>query len=454
MLIIAGTRSGCGKSTITLAILAALNKMGLTVQPFKTGPDFIDTGLHSLISGRTSRNLDLWICGKEFSLDSVKKHSCGADLVVIEGVMGLFDGGERSTAKLAEALGANVTLVVDAYGMAESAAPLVSGFNEYLKTKYGRGLAGVLFNRVSSEGHYQRLRDAVKGITEPLGYLPRESEFSIPERHLGLKVAEEKPLSDHSIDTLAWSALEYMDIEKINIMAKNPFPAHSVQVKKTDPFLKIGVARDRAFSFYYEDNFDILRENGAELVFFSPLEDSMLPEGVEALYLGGGYPELYARELSGNKKLLQDIKNWAQSGGPIYAECGGFIYLSGGINFNGTFYPLCGVFPFTASMRKEKRPVLGYREAVLQADCQLGKKERKLRGHEFHYSELHHDSVINGVSMNVFGEESDRISSANYRNVLASYIHFHLGSSPGSGAHFVKFIRELKSGSHNPCRAR
>lgn len=442
MLIIGGTRSGCGKSTITLALLSALKKKGLIVQPFKCGPDFIDTGLHSLISGRTSRNLDLWMCGKEFLFNSIERNSKGADSIIIEGVMGLFDGGERSTAKLAETLDANVLLVVDAYGMAESAAPLVHGFNEYLKARYGSALAGVVFNRVSGEKHYERLKDAVREITEPLGYLSREAEFTIPERHLGLTVAEEKPISDRNIDLLARSAIEHMDMEKIISLARNPYPV-SGQVNKIAPSIKIAVARDKAFSFYYEDNFDILRQNGAELVFFSPLEDPSLPEGVNALYFGGGYPELYARELSGNKGLLQEIRDWAHSGRPIYAECGGFIYLSEGMNFDEQFFPLCGIFPWSASMRKEKKPVLGYREAVLQTDCQLGKKGRKLRGHEFHYSELDIGPKVKDFRTNVFGEnENGRIISANYRNVLASYIHFHFGSSPEAGADFVNFVRE------------
>ncbi|HTR44354.1 MAG TPA: cobyrinate a,c-diamide synthase, partial [Thermodesulfovibrionales bacterium] len=381
-IVIAGTHSGCGKTTVTLGLLAALKKNGLTVQSFKTGPDFIDSGIHRLITGRPSRNLDLWMCGEAYVRDCFELFSADAEAVVVEGVMGMYDG-KLSTAHLAAFLDLPVILVVDAYGMAESAGAIVKGFADFGRHTIDRRnsklntqnstlrIAGVIFNRVASERHYERLRESVHGVPV-LGYLPRDLKFEIPHRHLGLTVAEENPLSEKNLDRLADTVLRFIDVESI-LRYEARGKGQGAKNKKRrgsrpgclSPIASIAVAYDKAFCFYYEDNLDLLRDGGMEVVKFSPLADSRLPRSVDAVYIGGGYPELHALQLSANKSMLSSIQTWADEGRPLYAECGGLMYLSQGIyDFKDAFFPMAGVFPFETVMKKG-RSRLGYREILL-----------------------------------------------------------------------------------------
>ena len=300
-IVIAGTHSGCGKTTITLGIMAALAKKGLIVQPFKAGPDFIDAGLHRLAAGRPSRNLDQWMCGKEYVVDCFRKYAAGSDIAVIEGVMGMYDG-DFSTADLSRLLGAPVVLVVDAYGMAESAGAMVHGFTEFrvqssefrVKSEKMK-FAGVIFNRVASENHFKRLKESVRDVPV-LGYLPREVHFEIPHRHLGLAVAEESPITAENIERLADTVIKYIDIDAVSRIAElnketghhrdGPRPRRGAKAAKETESFKIAVAYDKAFSFYYEDNLDLLRDAGAEIVRFSPLHDPTIPDAADAVYIG------------------------------------------------------------------------------------------------------------------------------------------------------------------------
>ncbi len=470
-IVIAGTHSGCGKTTITLGLLVALKKKNYRVQPFKAGPDFIDTGLHKLITGRTSRNLDLWMCGSEYVRGCFEKYSADADIAVIEGVMGMYDGS-FSTAYLAAELGLPVIIVVDAYGMAESAGAIVKGFNEYSavgarRSALGVGtrpeLAGVIFNRIASERHYTRVKESVQDIPV-LGYLPRDIQFNIPHRHLGLVVAEENPIDAKEINKLAAAILEHVDVDEIvrkcGILTDLPYvtnlrrgdfgaearerrsSGHPV-IRSSGP--KIGVAYDKAFCFYYQDNMDMLKDAGAELVTFSPLSDSRVPDGVEALYLGGGYPELHAKELSANRSMIDSVKDFADKGKPVYAECGGFMYLTGGIyDLKDDFYPMAGIFPFRTKMKKG-RSRIGYREAVLNEDAILGPKGSVVRGHEFHYSEVASEEMKKGGNAEVYsmkdasGKELGR-EGCRIKNTLGSYIHFHFGSNEAIAEKFIDFI--------------
>jgi cobyrinic acid a,c-diamide synthase len=416
--------------------MAALKKQGKTVQPFKTGPDFIDPGIHRLVTGRISRNLDLWMCGQDYVNRSLNEHSYGADAVVIEGVMGFYDGIERSTAALSETIGAKVILVIDAYGMAESAGAIIKGFNEY-----GSKIDGVIFNRVGSKGHYERLA-ASTGDIEPLGYLKRDIEFMIPERYLGLLVAEESPLSGDAVDALASAVTETIDIDRISELAMpNSGDVSSIMSANAD--VRIAVAKDKAFCFYYEDNFDLLRRDGAELIDFSPLEDSTLPEGIDALYIGGGYPEMHATALMKNTSMRNSIKSWVRSGRPAYAECGGLMYMGSEIDKDGELFEMTGALPYSSRML-DRRAALGYREAEPETDCMLGRSGNRLRGHEFHYSEINERIDEEGLRYNVLGEEDQRITSASYLNTLVSYTHIHLGSAPDAASWMVKFIRNIK----------
>jgi len=478
--IIAGTHSGCGKTTITLGILAALKKKGLKIQSFKAGPDFIDAGLHRIITRRPSRNLDIWMCGEDYVKACFHKHSLDADISLIESVMGLYDG-DFNAANLAGLLNLPIVLVVDAYGMAESAGAVVKGFAEYKKqntdnppfSKRGMGgfISGVIFNRVASDRHFERLKKNVKDVAV-LGYIPRDLNFEIPHRHLGLTVAEENPISQENLERLGDVVLEHISVERVvELVARSTvlsFPLvgnlsaadeEGLRTSRNDNKIKIAIAHDKAFCFYYEDNLDFLREAGAEIVTFSPISDSKIPDNVNAIYIGGGYPELHADELSRNISMLESIHNWADSGKPIYAECGGLMYLSQGISdFNGNFLKMTGIFPFETQIPYHPlakgnieglRPHLGYREILLKDDCIIGKRGDRVRGHEFHYSEIKEkrqnteDRTQTRIYL-VRNNNGQNIKNEGYRfkNTLASYIHVHFGSSPDIAGNFIDFIRE------------
>jgi len=469
-IVIAGTHSGCGKTTVTLGIMAALRKRRLAVQPFKAGPDFIDAGLHRLVADRPSRNLDLWMCGQDYVTRCFRKHAADADIAVIEGVMGMHDG-DRSTASLARLLRVPVVLVIDTYGMAESAGAMVKGFTEFGVRSSECGVtgeklhfAGVIFNRVASESHFARLKDSVRTVPV-LGYLPREMDFEIPHRHLGLTTAEENPLTAENIDKLADAVLKHIDLEGLikSAECRSAFPpSHPHPPKEAAPLtgpagplpegegerkFRIAVAYDKAFSFYYEDNLDLLCDAGAELVRFSPLADLAIPEAA-AVYIGGGYPELYAEALSRNGSMLSSIQAWAEAGKPMYAECGGLMYLSKGVrDFDNTLFGMAGVFPFETRMMK--KPRLGYREIVLNEHCILGSKGEKYRGHEFHYSEILEDrdqgSGVRGQgnAYTVTNASGNRLPDEGfkYKGALASYIHLHFGGNERRAKLFADIVK-------------
>lgn len=450
-MIIAGTHSGCGKTTVTLGILAALKKKGIVVQPFKAGPDFIDTGLHRMACGRTSRNLDLWMCGDDYVQACFQRHAAAADVSVVEGVMGLYDGG---TAGLASVLGLSVVLVVDGYGMAESAGAVVEGFRSF-----GRGavnIAGVIFNRVASSNHFNRLKEGVKDIPV-FGFLPRDLHFQIPQRHLGLITAEEDPLTLENLDRLADTIISNIDIDamlslgcRMNGLTIGGDASSLQAAPHTPRFCRVAVAYDKAFCFYYEDNLDLLREAGAEIIRFSPLADAAIPEGTDVVYIGGGYPELYAETLSQNRSMLASVRDWAEASNTMYAECGGMMYLSAGLyDQDNRYFPMAGVFPFRTKMR-QGRSRIGYREIVLKNDGILGMKCGSFRGHEFHYSEIAGDlpapSIAPNIELNY--KITDRVGTAlpdegyQHKNTLASYIHLHFGSRPDAAERFIHSMQQ------------
>ncbi len=477
--IIAGTHSGCGKTTITLGILAALKKKGLSIQAFKAGPDFIDSGLHRLITRRPSRNLDIWMCGEEYVKSCFEKNSANADMAIVEGVMGMYDG-EFNTARLAQILGLPVILIVDAYGMAESAGAIVKGFatppTPPLSKGGAGGVAGVIFNRIASGTHYERLKRSVRDV-KVLGYLPRDMNFEIPHRHLGLTVAEESPISVENMHRLADAALEHIDIDLIingNLscfhsrkggnpdngissshhldscwsLPRTPMRGRNDKAGSLNHSITpvIAVAYDKAFCFYYEDNIDLLKKAGAEIVAFSPLSDTKLPEGTDAIYIGGGYPELAAAELTANSSMRNGILEWAQAGKPLYAECGGLMYLSRGIHdFNGNFFNMAAVFPFETRMKKG-RAHLGYREITLKDDCILGKSGEMCRGHEFHYSDVAGQQLNQEMNLvcSLKNNKAEWLYDEGYRfkNALATYTHVHFGSNPAIAENVVNFIKE------------
>lgn len=464
-IIIAAPQSGSGKTIITLGLMECFKRRGLRVAPFKVGPDFIDPGYHRLVCGSPSINLDGWICPPEFVRETFYHHSAGADIAVIEGVMGLFDGisgvsDQGSTAHVARITGAPVVLVVDAKSQARSAAALVKGFAEFDPRVR---VAGVIFNNVASEGHARILREALETLdttTKALGFIPRDERLHIPSRHLGLLTAEENPLPGEFLDHLAEVIKEHVDFGLLwaavgASYASQMLPFDGAPVDEPGgETVRIAVARDEAFCFVYEDNLRLLRKAGAELVTFSPLRDDRLPGDIGGIYLPGGYPEVYADTLAAKQPLAEEVRNAVEAEMPVYAECGGFIYLTEGVrgqdycsdnnDKSADLFPFVGIFPITTRMLP-RRKALGYREIVLTGDALIGPKGTIARGHEFHYSEMGEIPPTvprlyrvwkSGVDLGTEGYA--------YKNCLASYIHLHFGSCPGMARSFVESCRKFK----------
>lgn len=460
-LVVAGTHSGCGKTTISMGLMAALKRRGMKVAPFKVGPDFIDPGFHRQICERPSRNLDGWMLSKEYNRNVFYESSHSCDVAVVEGVMGLFDGHSGkseagSTAEMAKWLSLPVLLVVDVRSMARSAAALIHGFESFdSRLKW----AGVVLNRLGSDVHLQFIREALEVYANmPLaGGLIRESWLNLPERHLGLVTQDENPLSSDYINQLADLVEDSLQLDTLlNNLPELDIPEPlRKQEERQKTSVRIGVARDEAFCFYYQDNFDLLEQYGAELVFFSPLRDRSLPPDIDGLYLGGGYPELFAETLSNNRELAEEIRQSGEDDLPIYGECGGFMYLTEGIEDKlRDFYPMAGIFPVRVAML-DRLKSLGYREVTLKSFGPLGSPGEKIRGHEFHYSEIIEAPekvapIADRDTITRVYELSDRpgskIRDEGYmkKNVLGSYVHLHFGSNPRIAENFVRFIGEKK----------
>ena len=450
-IIIAGERSGAGKTSITLALVQCFINRGLKVQCFKVGPDFIDPGHHAAVSGRAARNLDGWMMGRPYCIDSFAKHGRDMDLAVIEGVMGLFDGydgtsEDGSTAQMAKWLNLPVILVVDGRAFARSAGALVLGFESYDKDV---PIAGVIFNNVSGETHFRYLADGVQGrcAAEVLGYVPRTRDWELPERHLGLVMAEETVALQEKINAMARHIEKTVSVNRIIELAQAPSVVLKEPAAPTPSAPKavtIGVARDEAFCFYYQDNLELLEACGAEIRYFSPMHDHHLPAGIHGLYLGGGYPELHARVLSANVSMKREVHAFCNSERPVYAECGGFLYLLAALtDQQGTQHEMAGVFPAEARMRTRLQR-LGYVECAVLKGCPFAAAGEKLRGHEFHYSDITGlpESLARCYSVQQRKNRPAFLEGYTVRNVLASYIHLHFASNPAFAEGFVKCCRE------------
>jgi cobyrinic acid a,c-diamide synthase len=452
-IVIAATSSGSGKTTVALGLMAALVRRGLTVAPFKVGPDFIDPGHHGRITGRPSRNLDGWMLSRAYNAACFSRHTGDADIAVVEGVMGLFDGYDGkseagSTAQMAKWLGLPVLLVVDAGAMARSAAALVRGFERF---DPDLGFAGVLFNKVGSDRHLDYLTEALAGhVAMPcLGGVTRDSAIAIPERHLGLVTDTDHPLTGDAADQLATLMESSLNLDAVlDALPVIDVPSGGAPLD-TDgkPAVRIGVARDNAFCFYYPDNLDLLRQYGAEPVAFSPISDPALPENVHGLYLGGGYPELFAEALSGNRSLCREIRNKSDAGMPIYGECGGFMYLCREIvDGGGKAHAMTGCFPFSTRMRS-RRKALGYRDVTLSDDTPLGGRGRRLRGHEFHYSELESVPPSFRRVYEVAARAGQPVATEGFLRgkTLGSYMHLHFGSCPEAARSYVEACKAYQN---------
>ena len=385
----------------------------------------------------------------------LRNASRGADVVVAEGMMGLFDGKSGNTeigssAEIAKLLRLPVVLVVDASKSARSVAAVVLGFETFdAKLR----LAGVILNRVAGEQHYAMLREAIEHSCETklLGWLPSESAIAIPERHLGLQGAAEQAANgqDTAMEILASLAEKHLDLDGLlGLECGLPMAAsETAQVGglKREDTVRIGVPSDHAFSFYYEDNLDLLREQGVEIVRFSPLHDASLPVGLDALYLGGGYPELYAAQLSGNRKIREEVRTFAASGKPIYAECGGMMYLSESLRVDDESYAMVGALPLSMEMTGNLIQ-FGYVTVEFTEDCLLGRKGMAIRGHSFHYSRIASQREVATcyhVQYSISGKEE--LEGFRRGNVLASYIHLHFRANPAIVESFAAAIRQART---------
>ncbi|MDR3088742.1 MAG: cobyrinate a,c-diamide synthase [Desulfobulbaceae bacterium] len=449
--VIAGVSSGCGKTTVTLGLMAALAARGLVVAPYKCGPDFIDPSLHQLVTGAVSTNLDLWMMGESFTRQVFSQRLGLADIGVIEGVMGMFDGGPSSCGALAAFLGLPVILVIDARAMAESAAAIVRGFENF---RADAMVVGVILNRIAGERHFRLAANSIEKHCQAkvLGSLPLSLDFAIPSRHLGLLTGDEEPLSRESIDMLARTVARHIDVEAALRLSAGRFRdeesaetsatvrrnvgAERIEKRKNlSRLCRIAVARDRAFCFYYQDNFDLLRQAGAELVFFSPLMDNHLPENISAIYLGGGYPELYAAALSDNAAMRAQIREFAEYNGVIYAECGGFMYLCQALEHDEKIYPMVGIFPVAARMKKS-RARLGYRQITTREAGCFGPAGTVLRGHEFHYSEI---DAMPDQARRIYALDNGQDEGYALGRTLGGYMHLHFASNPEAIQHFLAY---------------
>jgi len=445
-LVVAAPASGHGKTTVATGLMAALTARGLAVSGHKVGPDYIDPGYHALATGRPPRNLDPVLCGEDRIAPLFGHGAAGADMAIIEGVMGLFDGrgstAEGSTAHVARLLGAPVVLVVDAAAQGRSVAALVSGFASYDPAVR---LAGVIVNRVSSARHEQILRDALAGIGVPvLGALRRDDAVAVPSRHLGLiPAAERADAARYATGRLAALVTDSIDLDAVTALARTAAP---LPAAPWDPAAALGavarrdgpgqpaphrpvvaVAGGAAFTFCYTETVELLTAAGADVVTVDPLRDESLPPGTAALVLGGGFPEVHASELSANAALRGDVARLAGSGAPVAAECAGLLYLAAELDSQ----PMCGVLDATARMTG--RLTLGYRDAVAAGPSVLTPAGMAVRGHEFHRTTVVRMSP--GTPAWAYSGKQEGFVRG---GVHASYLHLHWAGYPGLARRVVE----------------
>nr|WP_106783217.1 cobyrinate a,c-diamide synthase [Lysinibacillus timonensis] len=451
-IVIAGTGSGVGKTTLTIGLMAALKKRGLTVQGFKCGPDYIDPSYHTAVTKRVSRNLDSWMLSTTRVLDIFKRGSRGADISIIEGVMGFYDGknpetNEGSTAEISMITNSPVILVVNCESMARSAAAIVKGFQVFAQ---GSNIVAVIANKVGSEGHYHLVKKAIEQVCDVpvIGYLKREINIAIPERHLGLIPSMERGELDSYFDQLGSLVAETIDLNQLIKLAEvAPLPKcqePSLFEDKKETIVKIAVAKDAAFNFYYPENLELMESKGVEVVYFSPLEDEELPCDVDGLYLGGGFPEEFAQILASNDRVKQSIKAAIENGLPTLAECGGFMYLTESIeSTDHKTYEMVGLIPGRVQMQT-RLAALGYREISGENDNYL-LGGYKARGHEYHYSIFKTNGEELPYAYKSVGMRGVMKEGYLVHNLVAGYTHFHFASCPEMVDNWVNKCVEHKA---------
>jgi cobyrinic acid a,c-diamide synthase len=453
-LVVAGERSGVGKTTVTLSLLASLQRRQTSVQSFKVGPDYIDPMFHAALTGRPCRNLDPILTSETYTQQCFAIHSSTADYGVVEGVMGLFDGaigqgGRGSTAHVARLLNLPIVLVLDCSRLSDSVAALVQG---YWSFDQGLQLVGVVLNRVGSDRHLHVLKAALEPLQiKILGVLHRQAQITIPDRHLGLVPTDElkgletlwQQLANLGDTCFDWSALLPLlaTAQNSGIASQGSalLSSDKSKVMAAQNPVRLAIARDPAFNFYYADNLDLLVKLGAKLLFWSPLTDATLPSKAQGLYLGGGFPEIFAAKLAANTTARQSVKQAIAKGLPTYAECGGLMYLCQSIqDLEGRTFPMVGILPTTVQM--ETRLTLGYRRAIATQNTPLLTAGTQVWGHEFHHSQLHHTppSAIYHFLANPLTASSPQREGWCLDNLHASYLHLHWGHQPELPQRFLQ----------------
>ena len=445
-IILAGTGSAVGKTTIATGIMKALSER-YDVQPFKVGPDYIDPSYHTLATGNMSRNLDSFFMKKGQIRDSYLKAMEGRDIAVIEGVRGLYEGIDSindigSTASVAKALKAPVILIINSRSLVKSAAALVLGFKA-LDPEIN--IAGVILNKVKNDAHYQKTKRSIEEITgtEVIGGIVRDDSISIEQRHLGLVPARERENSLKFIDIWAKTIKESIDLDRLVEIAKTAPKITSDVIpiwnKLNRQPVKIAVAYDEVFNFYYKENIEALEANSAKIEYFSPLNDEHLPDA-DGIYIGGGYPELFSRQLNENKTMLNDIKSFHLEDRPIFAECGGLMYLMNSIHDDAQV----GVYPYKAVLT-DRVQALKYTVAEVLEDNIISKKGEVFHGHEFHYSKVIVDKLKHPLAFKITrGKGSyDFRDGFMERNTLASYVHTHVAAMPDFAGNLTISAKEL-----------
>ena len=438
-IVLAGITSGVGKTSITTAIIYALKEKGYSVQPFKVGPDFIDPSYLNSVSGNLVHNLDVWMMGKNRVLRNFVKNS-HQDISIIEGVMGYYDGFDgkssfASTYDVANIIQSNVILVLDASKVARSIAAIALGFKNF---EQNSRICGVILNKIGSKKHETLCRDALKKVGLPiLGIIPRNNDLKLESRHLGLIPVIEKQSLDRKIKSIAKSLSGFIEIEKIIKLAKSgpDLPKiRNAKDKKTQT--RIAVAMDESFNFYYPENLNSLRRLGAEIVFFSPVSDKKIPP-CDGIYIGGGFPEVKGSLLQRNDIMKKLVKKYAQDEMPIYAECGGLMYLTKSISYKYGKFKMVGLFDAITVMEKNLK--LNYTSAKISSRSLFSLQSKTIKGHEFHYSELDllSKDLKFAYDLSIGIGIKDKKDGLTVYNTLASYMHVHFDGSP-IAANFVK----------------
>ncbi|MCW7079883.1 MAG: Ni-sirohydrochlorin a,c-diamide synthase [Candidatus Methanospirare jalkutatii] len=488
-IVLAADRSSAGKTTICIGLLAVLRELGYEVQPFKVALDYIDTGFHSLVAGRASRNLDGFLMSKDAILEIFARACKGADIAIVEGVRGLYEGFDYetdvgSTAQISKILQAPVILIVDARSLTRSAAALVAGYKNFDPAV---NIAGVILNYIGTERHGEKAEKAIERYcgVKVVGKIPENPRIRIEMRHLGLVTAVECSKRFSAFHTVLKQIKQqvkgHVDLDAVLEIAESApplrtpppriFRATTAAAKATaktttanereraeeergterkgkgGESVRIGVAYDEAFNFYYQDTLDLLTLAGAEIVFFSPLSDRNLPS-CDALYIGGGFPEIYAAELEANEQMRRSIKEFYENNGVIYAECGGLMYLMDEIEYKGKRFDMCGVIKGEAEWTEERR-IVNYVVGEIRRDCFLGKKGKRFKAHEFHRSRINLREdvefayrILRGEGILRKGETA--LDGIIKKNCLASYTHVHAVAFPKFAEDFVEFLRWRK----------